>query len=138
MPLPSASGIVHHKPAQPSTLFIGTDDISPQNVGTDFWLAFLGGDLQREVSLFITGATDTTGTVAIPGLGFSTPFTVTAGAVTTVMLPSDVDLEESSDTVEDKGIHVTAQEAVVAGVASGGEGGIRPDEVRPSPRTHSV
>lgn len=43
----------------------------------------------------------------MPGLSISLPFIVTAGTVTTVTLPSTVDLE-TNDTVENKGIHVTA------------------------------
>ena len=59
------------------------------------------------MSLFITGDTATTGTVTIPGLAFTAPFTVTPGTVTTVALPASVAMQ-SSDTIENKGVHVTA------------------------------
>lgn len=59
------------------------------------------------LSLFITGDTATTGTVEIPSLAFSAPFSVTPGTVTTVVLPSAAEMR-SSDLVENKGIHVTA------------------------------
>lgn len=76
--------------------------------GTDFWIAFpqnfTGG---AAVTLFVTGDADTTGTVEIPGLAFTTPFAVIAGTVTTVVLPTNASLT-GSDTVEDKGIHVTS------------------------------
>jgi hypothetical protein len=49
----------------------------------------------------------TTGTVEIPGLAFSTPFSVTPGTVTTVALPATTDIQ-TSDAVEAKGVHVTA------------------------------
>ena len=63
------------------------------SVGREFWLAFnanyTGGP---ELTLFITSAVDTTGAVEIPGLAFTTPFSVTAGTVTPVVLPSDAAL----------------------------------------------
>ena len=80
--------------------------------GTNFWLTFPGNFSDQELTLFITGDTATTGTVAIPGLlAFSAPFTVTPGTVTPVALPTDAQLQ-SSDTVEDKGIHVTSNAEV--------------------------
>jgi hypothetical protein len=86
--------------------------------GTDFWLMF-NGNLAgggEVVNLFLTGDTAATGTVEIPGLAFSTPFSVTPGTVTTVTLPLAVRVD-SSDTVENKGVHVTAdQEVTVYGL----------------------
>lgn len=84
--------------------------------GVEFWLTFPGNlrffpsELQ-ELSLFITGNLDTAGTVSIPALEFSTSFTVTAGTATTVMLPPTAALN-SSDLVDDNGIHVTAMHEV--------------------------
>ncbi len=81
--------------------------------GTEFWLMF-NGNLAgggEVVNLFITGGVNTTGTVEIPGLGFSAPFSVTAGNVTTITLPLSVRME-SSDSIENKGVHVTAQSEV--------------------------
>ena len=63
------------------------------------------------MTLFITGPTATTGTVAAPGVAFSAPFTVTPGTVTSVVVPSSLDIQ-ASDTVENKGIHVTANAEV--------------------------
>jgi hypothetical protein len=84
--------------------------------GSDFWLGFPGNLIQQETSLFIAGDTATSGTVSIPGLAFTAPFTVTPGAVTTVALPNTVQMQ-LSDTVENKGIHVTAlAEVTVYGV----------------------
>ena len=79
----------------------------PDSKGIDHWLAFPSNYGAGELSLFITGDTATAGTVAIPGLAFSEPFTVTPGAVTTVTLPSGAQLS-ASDGVEDLGIHVTS------------------------------
>src|ERR1043166_4382802 len=57
---------------------------APDSAGTDFWVTFPGNAFccgTPTLSLFITGETDTSGTVAIPGLGFETPFSVVAGGV---------------------------------------------------------
>lgn len=85
---------------------------APDSKGADFWLTFPGNVYPPTLTLFITGDTATTGIVAIPGLAFSAPFSVTPGTVTSVGLPSTADLT-TSDTVEYKGIHVTAAAEVV-------------------------
>ena len=79
--------------------------------GTNFWLAFQGNLPGQELKLFIAGETATTGTVTIPGLAFTAPFTVAPGAVTTVDLPVAAQ-NGLSDTVQDLGIHVTAADEV--------------------------
>jgi hypothetical protein len=79
--------------------------------GIEFWLTFPGNLGLADLSLFLTGEQDTTGTVTIPGLNFSESFTVMAGSVTTVRLPPSAALE-NSDTIEDKGIRVTASSEV--------------------------
>ena len=80
--------------------------------GTDFWLMFnqnyYGGSA---LTLFITGDTATSGTVKIPGLGFSQAFTVAPGAVTSVVIPPGAEVD-TNDVIENKGIHVTAQAEV--------------------------
>jgi len=80
---------------------------APDSLGTDFWLTFPGNLSSPTLSLFITGPTATSGTVDIPGLSFSQAFSVTPGTVTTVVLPSGAQIN-TSDTVENLGIHVTA------------------------------
>jgi hypothetical protein len=84
--------------------------------GTDFWLMFNQNFSTPELTLFITGKTSTTGTVEIPGLGFSEPFSVVPGTVTPVSLPPGAAVT-GIDTVSDLGVHVTAlQEVTVYGL----------------------
>src|SRR5262245_28860383 len=73
-----------------TSLLMGTLGFAanPDSKGTDFWLAFPGNLGTPTLSLFITGDANTSGTVSIPGLAFSAPFTVTAGTVTTVAIPA--------------------------------------------------
>ncbi len=84
----------------------------PDNQGREFWLAFPGNyDFTSILTLFITGQTATTGTVTIPGTGFTQDFSVTPGDITSVVVPTDIQII-TSDTVETKGIHVLAQAEV--------------------------
>ncbi|MGH2846436.1 MAG: IgGFc-binding protein, partial [Thermoleophilaceae bacterium] len=79
--------------------------------GDDFWLMFPGNLSGGQLTLFITGDTATMGTVEIPGMQFTQSFSVTPGSVTTVNLPVNAQ-QQSSDAVENLGIHVTAGDEV--------------------------
>ena len=85
--------------------------VQPDSKGTDFWLMFNANFGTPALSLFITGDTATSGNVAIPGLAFSAPFSVTPGVVTTVVLPSTTAVT-TLGVVGNKGIHVTANDEV--------------------------
>ncbi|MBK6773773.1 MAG: T9SS type A sorting domain-containing protein [Ignavibacteria bacterium] len=79
--------------------------------GTDFWLMFMDNygpySTTSDLTLFITSSVNTSGTVTVTGLGFSTPFNVLAGVVTPVVLPNNA-LMKTDDAVGNLGIHVTA------------------------------
>jgi hypothetical protein len=97
---------------------IGTLRAALDTKGTDFWIAFpgnySGGGYYQ--ALFITSDVNTSGTVDIPGIGFSTPFNVTANTVTTVTFPSLIDVQ-TNDAITNLGIHVTSlQEVTVYGL----------------------
>src|SRR5579859_5785365 len=86
------------------------------NKGTEFWLTFPkgnggGGGDPVTLSLLITGASGATGQVDIPGLSFTTSFTVAAGATTQVLIPAGVQAT-MSDGVSQLGIHVTSDNQV--------------------------
>ena len=84
----------------------------PDNSGREFWLAFpINHDASVDPILFITGRAATTGTVTVPGLGFTQDFSVTPGDVTSVAVPQAVNIPDS-DVVGDLGIHVIAAEEV--------------------------
>ncbi len=77
------------------------------NKGTDFWVAF-PNNIDSGTSapqLFITSESGATGTVS--GAGFTSPFTVTAGSMATVPVPTGF-IVTSRDSVTPQGIHVTA------------------------------
>lgn len=76
--------------------------------GREFWLAFPNNlDTSVTLTVFITGETATTGTVRVPGQGFTAPFTVTPGQVTSVVVPVPTMLA-TYGSAENKGVQVTA------------------------------
>jgi hypothetical protein len=83
---------------------------APDSKGTDFWLAFQDNLNPPQLTLFITGEVATTATVTAPGMA-ATNFAVTPGIVTVVPIPVGAEIT-TSDVVENKGIHVTAQAEV--------------------------
>jgi hypothetical protein len=82
--------------------------------GTDFWVAFSTNyDASVAPIFYITGPTTTTGTLTIPGLGYSSTFNVTAGKVTTVTVPLTAEIKVSaSNIVGSLGIHIVAADNV--------------------------
>jgi hypothetical protein len=84
---------------------------APDSKGTDFWLMFNANALPPEMRLFIAGDTATNGVVSIPGIGFSVNFSVTPGAVTTVVLPAGAEVT-AVDAVTNQGIRVVANAEV--------------------------
>jgi RHS repeat-associated protein len=92
------------------------------NRGTDFWLMFPRNsdnstDPSFQPQLLITSDSNISGTVAIPGLSFSTTFNINAGQSTSVLLPVAV-AGDQSDVVANKGIHVTSSsEITVVGLS---------------------
>jgi hypothetical protein len=76
--------------------------------GTEFVLAFQPNYYNvSTLSLFIAAQENAEGTVEIPGLGFSTTFTVQAGQVTTVTVP-DAAKNLPNNQVSNLGIRVSA------------------------------
>jgi hypothetical protein len=86
---------------------------SQDSKGTEFWLTFPGNYAYGTSSAFfyITSEVNTSGEVSIPGLGFVMPFSVAAGTVTTISLPTSVFLT-SSGAILNNGIHVTSLQDV--------------------------
>src|ERR1039458_4017447 len=79
--------------------------------GTEFWLSFPrgfgGGSTPTSLQLFITSPTDNSGQVQIPGVGFTAPYTVAAGASTQILIPTSAEAT-LADGITAIGIHVTA------------------------------
>jgi hypothetical protein len=87
----------------------GPASAAEDSAGADFWLTFpTNYNDTPELTLFVTGPTATSGTVSIAALGFSAPFSVTPGTVTSVPLPPEAQLSEHDGVQAGLGVHVTA------------------------------
>ena len=91
------------------------------NKGKDFWLGY-GNHVRmfrtpntqnpaEQMQIYITSDVSTTGTVTIPGIGFTSAFTVTANQISTIDIPRTAGLFGEGKT--NLGIHVTAEKPVV-------------------------
>jgi gliding motility-associated-like protein len=98
------------------------------NKGKDFWVGYgyhvrmvnntpfpsttcVGNTCPEKMQLYITSDVNTSGTVDIPGVGFSQSFTVTANQITTIDIPRSAALPDQGTF--NKGIHVTSVQPVV-------------------------
>lgn len=94
------------------------------NRGTEFWLLFqrnFDDDYSRGegsgIFIDVSSEFSTSGTVAIPGVGFSRDFTVEPGSVTRIQLPDTTRSTVTASVLTDaqpvaKGIHVTADDPI--------------------------
>lgn len=90
--------------SQPNTFF-----------GTDLWAGFMRnyqGNTPQFVRLVITSGTSTSGEVTVPQQGLVFPFAVAAFSNTVVDLPLAQVMNFGSETIGDRGVHVTALDPV--------------------------
>src|SRR5262249_14989674 len=107
------------------------------STGTDYWVAYpsyispgAGGAGSGSRALSITAVQDTTGILTIPGLGYSTNFSVQANQAVTLLLlpppyPNYAVRLNATDGIENKGIHITATHPIsvfTAGPNDGADG----------------
>lgn len=83
----------------------------PDHRGTEFWLTFPETSTPDYFSVAITGDPDTAGEVTVEGLGFSAPFTVPAGGVVYVRVPTTARVL-TDDGIEKRGVRVTADAGI--------------------------
>ena len=87
-------------------------------MGTDFWLSFLYNhteDITGIVTkhrIFVSGANNCSVTVSNPNTGWSTTQSVVPGQVTTIEVPMQHSENTVSESVVNKGIHVTSTDTV--------------------------
>jgi gliding motility-associated-like protein len=83
--------------------------------GKDFWLGFMKNyevEFGESLDLFIVSDQFTSGTVEVPGQGWSFSFTCQPNITTTVTIPNNVAEVYSSQVVESKGVHVMTEDTV--------------------------
>ena len=89
--------------------------------GTDFWLAFTktknGAGTVTWPAMYrvcITSKLGATGTVSIPGTGFSSGYTVAPGQFDTIVIPGADATNLTSEVIQSQGIHITSSSPVSA------------------------
>ena len=94
----------------------GSAQVNVPTKGTDFWVGFMQNFIDgmpgETLELFVTSDVATTGTVEIPGQGWSVPFSVTAGATTSLPVPVDLAECRIDNLIEARGVHVTTADTV--------------------------
>lgn len=88
------------------------------NKGTDFWLLYaphVNGytNNAQKMSLYITSEVNTSGKVEIPGINYTTTFTVQANKVTVLDIPQNA-YSGGAEGKNNKGIHLTSLKPIVA------------------------
>ncbi|MBN1799813.1 MAG: IgGFc-binding protein [Spirochaetales bacterium] len=92
----------------------GDPDEIIETRGREFFVSFqenAGETDTRELYLFITTDTTTTGQISIAGIAYNQTFFVTAHTITQVQIPIEA-MVTSNDVIENLGIHITSVEPV--------------------------
>ena len=82
--------------------------------GTDFWLGFMqnylvGGGGTDRMKVYITADNmDASGIISVPLGGWTQNYTVKANSTTEIIIPTSVVMCTESETIENRGIHVTS------------------------------
>ena len=102
-------------------IFIPVTGQDFSNKGKDFWVAYgnhvrmfetiTANNQAEKMELYMTSDINTTGTVQIPGINFSTNFSVTANQITTIAIPRSAGLFDES--TYNLGIHITAEKPII-------------------------
>lgn len=95
-----------------SAMLAGAQPVPLDTRGREFWLGFMqNASGTQQLSVKIAAGQATTGTVSVPLAGWSTPFSVAANGVTTVVIPNLYEAT-GSESVLDRGVHITAVDPV--------------------------
>ncbi|MEO7315246.1 MAG: PKD domain-containing protein [Ginsengibacter sp.] len=92
-----------------------TQDFS--NKGKDFWIGYgnhvrmFNNQGAEQMQVYITSDVNTTGSVDIPGIGFTSAFTITANQITTINIPRTAALTDEG--LYNTGIHIVSALPVV-------------------------
>jgi len=90
----------------------------PATRGTRFWTGFIqNGFGANSLKVHVLSTVPTTGTVSMPGTGWSNSFTVAANAVSVIDVPLTAE-HLSSGVVEPKGVLITTQDSVDVHIGS--------------------
>lgn len=85
--------------------------------GREFWVGFMQNFLPNSspaesITIIISADEATSGTIEIPGQGWSQNFTVAANGTTPVVIPNAIGEHNSSGIIESKGIYIATEDTV--------------------------
>lgn len=88
------------------------DGVANDSLGTNFWIGFINfeDEYVGVPSVCVSSAVETSGTLTIPGLGFTNTFHIAAGAATNMIIPNPFML--AYDQVENYGVHIATSQPV--------------------------
>jgi gliding motility-associated-like protein len=87
--------------------------------GKEFWLGFLKNlDQPKNILINISSEYNTTGTVSVPLLNWSSNFSVSAGGMTTVIIPTNIALDIGSEVIQQRGVYIKAADDIVVFAAN--------------------
>lgn len=81
--------------------------------GKEFWFGFMAnyGDAADYLRVYITSTVNTSGTVSVPGIGFTQNFTVAANTTASVTVPNGA-MATGSNTVQSRAVRVIANDTI--------------------------
>jgi len=86
--------------------------------GRVFWTGFMqNGFGAQSLKVHVVANSATSGTVSVPGTGWSAPFTVAANGVAVVEVPTNAE-NSGSETVQNKGVLIQSQDSINVFISS--------------------
>lgn len=84
--------------------------------GKDFWFGYMDNIVSSvetvPLEVYVSSERVTSGTITIPGLGFTQTFNVNSNSTTSISIPSNAAAADASDRVESKAIHIVTCDTV--------------------------
>jgi len=85
--------------------------------GKEFWLGFLeqknfSNSETKRLDIFISSDRNTSGTISIPLLSYSVPFTITANVSTTINIPNALAENINDEIIDNKGILIQSLDTI--------------------------
>lgn len=82
-------------------------------MGTDFWLGFTQNTGIPSLSVQVSTYSGASWTISIPRTSWTATFTLAPFSTTTINIPTNMGQADFSDVIEDKGIHIVADNPIL-------------------------
>lgn len=99
-----------------ATSLVATGQTQVPTKGKEFWVGFMQNFIDgmpgESLELFVTSDVSTTGTISIPGQGWTVDFAVDAHTTTPIPLPVELAECRTHGSVESRGVYVTSADTI--------------------------